>query len=271
MFIVAGMIKIGLCTAPANTPALRDAGFDYFEGGVIPWLQGLEPDETYPGPEAYLREAVLPAPTAAVLLPGDLKIVGPAVDEEKVRTYMQRVARRAGQAKMAGLVFGSGGARTVPEGFPHEKAREQLLSFMRMIAGFAKKSGITFFLEPLNRGECNIITQLDEAAGYVREVDHPNFRLLVDSYHFWNENEPLSHLEEAVDLIHHVHVADKTTRRGPGEDPQQVANYRDFLGVLKRGGYDQRGGRVSIEGAVDVKTDPLRSYADLLREQWEKA
>jgi len=125
---------------------------------------------------------------------------------------------------------------------------------------------VTIVIEPLNCGECNIINTVAEAMKYVAVVGHPNLRCLVDSFHFWLEDEPLENLREAVPAIAHVHVADKVGRTAPGESGQ--SDYRPFFRVLKDGGYD---GLISVE-AKDFDVAPSgRKVLEFLRKQWNEA
>src|SRR2546423_6828562 len=80
---------------------------------------------------------------------------------------------------------------------------------------------------------------VSEAADIVRAVDHPNFRCLVDSYHFWLEDEPLESLREAMPLIRHVHVADRAGRVPPGESGDaKGSDYRALFRILEEARYD---------------------------------
>lgn len=79
------------------------------------------------------------------------------------------------------IVFGSGGARNIPDDFCRAEAWEQLVSFGRLAAGAASRHGVTLGAEPLNRKECNVLNSVKESAAYVHEVGHSHFRLLVDS------------------------------------------------------------------------------------------
>ena len=164
------------------------------------------------------------------------------------------------------LVFGSGVAQNIPEGWDRRARCNKLFDFGRTSAELAAAHGITIVLEPLNRGECNVINSVGEAMEYVRAVDHPNFQCLVDSYHFWLEEEPLEHLTAAMPWIKHVHVADKAGRVPPGES--KFSDYRPLFGVLKRGNYD---GRISIEClGFDAAVMGGRVLA-FLQQQWREA
>ena len=125
------------------------------------------------------------------------------------------------------LVFGSGGAHNVPDGFDRNRTYTQIVDFLKMIAPIAQVNSITIVIEPLNKKECNIINSVAEAMTYVKEFDHPNIRCLVDSYHFWLENESLADLEKAMPSIAHVHVADSDGRTAPGQSG--TSDYQPFF------------------------------------------
>src|SRR5690606_19785965 len=207
-------MQVGICTGPSTAATVQAVGWDYIEGAV-PLFKGEEAmDEAELN---ALRQTVLPMPACNMLVPGHLKITGEEVDRDKLKQYMTNVLQRAGAVGATTLVFGSGGARNVPEGFDRNRARDQIIDFCTMSAPIAGDNGVTIVIEPLNKGECNIINSVAEGMEYVRAVNHNNFRCLVDSYHFWKEDEPLAHLEDAMPWIAHVHVADKIGRTAPGE------------------------------------------------------
>ncbi len=258
-------MQFGICKGPEHAAAVKAAGWDFIEGNVQSMFKGESAEVDL----SAIKNAALPVPSANCLVPGSLPITGPNVDFEALHRYMSNVLKRAGETGTRTLVFGSGGARNVPEGFDRDKAKQQILEFIRMSADIAGNHDITIVVEPLNKGECNIINSVAEGMEYVREVNHPYFKCLVDSYHFWLENEPLSNLEAAMPWIAHVHVADKVGRTAPGEsgEPEQ-SPYRDFFRVLKAGNYR---GLISVESkAFDIEKDGPRILG-YLTEQWNNA
>ncbi|RZM02589.1 MAG: sugar phosphate isomerase/epimerase [Sphingomonas sp.] len=257
------MAKFGICTGPDKAPAAKAAGWDYIEGNVQSMFSGGTPDAAW-GVRDADRDSALPIPAANCLLPGDLKVTGPDVDAAKVDAYMANALARAGRQGTKTLVFGSGGARNVPEGFDRARAKEQIVAFLKAAMPHAQKAGVTIVAEPLNRGECNIINSVGEAMEYVRAVDHPNFQCLVDSYHFWLEREPLSNLEAAMPFIKHVHIADEQGRVAPGVSGN--SDYRPFFRVLKNGGYD---GNISIE--CKVTPEQYESVLAYIKREWAEA
>jgi sugar phosphate isomerase/epimerase len=258
------MPSFGICGPISNTPAAKAAGWDYLEATVVGLLQGDTDDAAWTGP-ALMRESALPIPVANVFLPGDLKIVGDAVDMARCERYLSRVLPRAAKIGLQAIVFGSGVARKIPEGFEVARAKQQFIEFSTLAAQYAKASNILIVYEPLNRGETNLMNSVAEGADYVKAVSHPSVTCLVDSYHFWLEKEPLSSLESAMPIIRHVHVADEVNRDTPGTTGQ--SDYRAFFGVLKRHGYE---GRISVE-APPFKPEQYASCLAFLKREWAAA
>lgn len=253
-------MQFGVCTGFKNAATAQAAGWDFVEENVQGFLKGLEKDWTAPDP------APLPTPAANSMVPGSVPIVGPNVSRDQLKQYMTAVLTRAPRVGMHTIVFGSGGARNVPEGFDRSKAVDQITDFLHLIAPIAQDNGVTIVIEPLNRGECNIINTVAEAMTYVERVKHPHIKCLVDSYHFWLEDEPLANLEKAMPSIAHVHVADRDGRTPPGESG--TSDYKPFFKVLKQGGYDRL---VSVEcKGFDFATHGTK-VLERLRKDWAEA
>lgn len=77
------------------------------------------------------------------------------------------------------MVFGSGGSHKIPEGFNPDTARTQFISLLGKLGPVAQKYDVVIVLEPLNSGETNFINSVGEGGSIVREVNHPNIRLLA--------------------------------------------------------------------------------------------
>jgi sugar phosphate isomerase/epimerase len=259
-------MRFGICSKAQRSAELRAAGADFVEENVQTFLQGMLDEVEWHALETA-KASALPIFAANSLVPGDMKIVGPTVDFDRLTKYIANVMTRAQRVGMKILVFGSGVARNVPDGFDRERAQIQIVQFCKMATELAGRAGITLVAEPLNRGECNIINTVAEAMVYVKAVNHRNFQCLVDSYHFWVENEPMESLQSAMPWIRHVHVADKDGRVPPGESG--TANYRPFFRVLKRANYQ---GAVSVEALnfTDFETVGKRVITFLHR-QWDEA
>ncbi|MDO8542596.1 MAG: sugar phosphate isomerase/epimerase, partial [Opitutaceae bacterium] len=112
-------MQIGFCTDPATLASLpARPACDFIEGHVVNFLTPEAPDAEFAPHAAALRACGYPLPAANVLLPAALKCSGPDIDYARLDRYAHTVFRRAKEIGMTIIVFGSAGARMVPEGFP---------------------------------------------------------------------------------------------------------------------------------------------------------
>jgi sugar phosphate isomerase/epimerase len=175
-----------------------------------------------------------------------------------VREYTVRAITRAAGLSAQTIVFGSSGAKNVPEGFPMARAWEQIVETLRMVDLIAAKHGITIAIEPLNRRESNIVLTAREGLALARQVDRPHIKLLVDYYHMTLEDESPDILLEAGPEVRHIHFARVIGRAFPTE---VETGYRAFFANLKQIGYNDR---VSVEAyTTDFVGDAPKALAVL--------
>lgn len=232
-------MKFGCCCTIEQAGLAHAAGFDFIECPLVS-LQA-EQDETLFAPiqERY-TSALLPTPAFNIFLPGDLKVVGPTVDQGRVHHYVQTALQRARALGARLIVFGSGRARQVPDDFPRATAWAQLIEFLTFTGAVAQQQGITIAIEPLNRRESNILNSVAEAVDLAQQVNHPAVQVLADFYHMDEEAEPLSEIARHHTWLAHIHVAD-TERRAPGTGHYP---YTTFVDQLRQAGYQ---GLISVE------------------------
>ena len=164
---------------------------------------------------------------------------------------------------MKTVVFGSGAARGVPEGFPQDEAWRQIARYLTIAAEYCDKYDIDLAIEPLRRVECNIMNLVTEGTLMAALVNHPRIGVLGDTHHMACGHEPWSAFVQAGKLLKHVHIShsmgDEKGRNYPA--PGDDGNYKEIFDTLKNCGYD---GRVSIEAAVkDMAEDAPKSYKAL--------
>jgi sugar phosphate isomerase/epimerase len=264
-------MRFGCCANPETGDVLAQAGYDYLELSVARHLQPEVADRDWAPLRQTIEAQPLPVEAFNTFLPGDLKVTGLTVDEDRIARYMrvafERVARLGGAdaVRPSVVVYGSSGSRNVPDGFPRGKAWQQLIGFLQRVGREAARVGIAVCIEPLNRAESNVINSVAEGTELAREVDHPRVRVLADLYHMVVEEEPIAeHLAQAGDWIRHVHVAD-TGRRPPGTGDYP---YPAFFRALWQTGYDER---CSVECRwTDLATE-CGPALEFLRQVWDKS
>jgi sugar phosphate isomerase/epimerase len=236
-------MKFGVCTDFSSGPVLAKAGFDFIELVVQSHLKPQEPEDNFRPVLEQIKACPVRCSAANCFVPGSLKICGPDASLEKLEAYVSVAFERAKRAGIKTIVFGSGGARQIPDGVDRGSAWKQIVEFGKMIGPLAQKNGVTIAVEPLNRKECNVLNSVGEGARYVREVNHPAVRLLADSYHWGLDSDSFDDLVAAGPLLSHVHVATFPSRVAPGFDGCDLA---PFFHALREGGYE---GAVSIESS----------------------
>ena len=145
---------------------IREAGYDYIEFAVGNFANFSEEDMALA--VDYYKKGMLKVEACNSFIPGTLPLVGDQVDLEAVRAYLELVLPRMASVGVQIVVFGSGGARRIPEGVSAEQAQKQLDEFMTLAEGIARRVGITIVIEPLNHKECNTLLTVSE--GVVLEM-----------------------------------------------------------------------------------------------------
>lgn len=240
-------MQFGVCGGLELASVAQASGYAYLESSVGGLLKPLEKESVFEAGLAAWQGVGLPCPVLNCFIPGNLKMVGPQVDTGALEAYVTTALRRAARAGVKVIVFGSGGARQIPEGWDAARAWQQLVAFGRLCAPYAQKHGVTIAVEPLNRRETNSINTVAAGAALVREVDHPAWRLLVDGYHWLLDGDRVEDIIANGALFAHVHVATAPNRLPPGAEP---CDLQPFFTALARAGYN---GRISFEGKL---TDP---------------
>jgi len=257
-------MEIGVVTSIENACVLPES-VAYVEEHVGRFL--------LPDKEERAFEAVLEAvkgvgrrvPAVCCFVPAALKSVGDELDEERLLEWARITFSRARKAGVEIVVYGSGGSRRIPPGFPRARALEQFIDVLSRMAPAAADHGVTVAVEPLNRGETNFVNSLAEGAEIVRAVSHPAVRLLADIYHMAVDREPPEAIAACAGILVHAHCAEPENRAAPGSAPFDFVPY---LRALREAEYD---GRVSIEcrwNDMEREIGPAVSY---LEDQLAKA
>lgn len=252
-------VQVGYCTSLANVDAAKAAGLEYVELSTTE-IAALS-DEDFERAATHIQQIGITVPATNLFLPPTLKVTGPDIDPEQQIAYVRKAFARLARLGTEIVVFGSGPARRVPDGFPKDQAFQQLVAFGRRIAPEARARGITVTVEPQRREETNIINSAAEGLGLVNAIDDPNFQLMVDFYHLASEKEDPAIIVRAGQHIRHLHMANPTGRVFPRT--WEEYDYAPFFAALKTIGYDKR---ISVEAATqDLSADAPKAIALLKR------
>lgn len=106
---------------------------------------------------------------------------------------------------------------------------------MRPVAEHAGKVGVTLALEFLNRFEIYLLNCAADAARFVREVDHPNCRMMYDTFHAHIEEKDIqAAITGCAPVMAHVHISEND-RSTPG---QGQLDWTTTFDALHKVGYD---------------------------------
>jgi D-psicose/D-tagatose/L-ribulose 3-epimerase len=258
-----GKVKVGYCGKLKDAAVVKAAGFDYMEVGTTE-IAALS-DADFANALAHFQQIHLPVLSANLFIPGNIKVTGPDINKQQQMDYVRHALDRVSRLGVHLVVFGSGGARRVPDGFSKQEAFDQLVDFGKRIAPEARARNITIAIEPLRQQECNIINTAAEALLWVNAVDDPNIQLMIDYYHFQVEKEDLSDIFKVKDHLRHLHMANPNGRVLPLQWDEY--NYGPFFAALRQIHYDRL---ISVEASTkNLAVEGPQSIA-LLRHAFEQ-
>ena len=256
-------ILFGVCCSLPSVKLVKSAGYDFWEGNVAEALGPDKGDEWWKGQLEKLRSAALPLRSCAGFIPGRFRLTGPNADFEPALKYGERALRRAEEAGLSVVVFGSGGARNVPGDFTTqnkpdlEKGLSQYAEFCRLLCErVSDLKKVVVAVEPLRPNESNILNFVWQGAAVCRKVASPRIGITADIFHMQMGGESAKSIVEAAQFVRHCHIATYGTRQFPGHDRAEAEKFRPYFGALKSIGYC---GGVSCECSWGEKGDYARN------------
>lgn len=266
-------MRFGICVYTEDIPSAERAGYDYVEltvTNVVP-----EVDESqFRALKSRLRGFNVRPQAWRRFLPSSRRVVGPGVDFNQMTEYVKTTLGRIGELGGHVVVFGSPGARRIPEGFSRETAHSQMIQFLHMAADEAAQNGITIVIEPILKRNCNALNSVHDAVALAKAVNRREVKVLADLFHMTSENETVEAVREAGEDLQHVHlpVPDLPGLSEPREVFENLPHYpiESFLAELRGLHYQHR---ISVED-LDRKFMNLEREGPLvlayLKEIWNR-
>jgi D-psicose/D-tagatose/L-ribulose 3-epimerase len=108
---------------------------------------------------------------------------------------------------------------------------------MRQVAEHAGRVNVTLGVECLNRFETYLLNTHSDSARFCREVNHPNCRMMYDTFHSNIEEKCITEaIHACADMLCHVHISEND-RSTPGRGNVRWAENFDALRQINYNGW----------------------------------
>ncbi|PWJ51639.1 sugar phosphate isomerase/epimerase family protein [Faecalicatena contorta] len=216
---------------------LAELGYEYAELPLAEMMMLSE--EKFNNLKKRVQDSGIACEVCNNFFPKTMRLTGEEVHMDMILTYAEKALDRAHELGVRYVVFGSGPAKNVPEGYSLENGYQQVVNLLKQVGEIARNRGITIVIEPLRKAECNLINTFKEGCGLAADVNHECVKVLVDFYHLSEEKEPLTNiLENGKQFLRHVHFANPNGRVYP--ESMVEADYQAFFAALREIEYNER-------------------------------
>ena len=176
--------------------AFAAAGYGYLELFLSAEIIPGKEDAVFAKNLAALKGLPLPTTFLNGFIGGDIPMVGPDAQHDKVEKWVRTAFPRARQLGVGIVTIGSGGSRRCPKDFELPKARAQFSQILGRIAPIARDHGIRLTIENLNTAETNVCTSIAESVEVITAAG-PDVYLTADIYHMMRDDDPAEELRKA--------------------------------------------------------------------------
>lgn len=228
-------MKLGCCTSIDNYQLVVEKGFDYIElaGNQIAAMS----DEDFATVCTTIENGAIKCIGFNAALPPTIAIIGPDVDDKKTRDYARLLCARGAKLNIKAIGIGSPKSRVWSDDYDLDSEWDNAKRFVKIFAEEAKPYNINVMWESLNKTESLFGLKLSEALALVKDIGMDNVKIVYDIYHMHMEQESIAELQNVLDEVVHVHIAERvgTQRRYPSEALYDF--YAEVFSVLKNYGY----------------------------------
>ncbi len=250
-------MKFGVCvgTDIEKMKLIKEIGYDYAEGHC---QEIARKDKEYLD---AMKATGLPMVAANCFI--GLRVVGEEKNEAEIKEYLEKLFENASYLGLKYLVFGSSGARRIPDGMTLEEGRAQIIAFLKNeVVPLAEKYNITIAIEPLQPAECNAVNTVADGVEVAKAVASPLVKVLADVAHMYAQNESMETILDYKEWLVHAHTSNP--------DPDKALNCKriypkagdgfsqsSFVEPLKAAGVEY----CSIEAnIIDFESDARDAY-----------
>ena len=150
--------------------------------------------------------------------------------QTRMLEHLKKVCHIGSLTGATRLVFGSPKNRD-RSSLDDSQTEDIALNFFFRLGEIAKEENVTVCLEanPTLYGT-NFLTTTEEAAKFVRTLNHSNIKLQLDFGTIYTNHEPAGIIEDVSEIIGHIHLSEPSMAPVTTDDPI----HRDLGGSLKK-------------------------------------
>ena len=175
----------------------------------------------------------------------DISSTDPAVRKNGLSYIIDcvKIAADMGSPIFTGPVYSAVGKTRIVSPEQKKQERDWCIENLKEAAAVAADHGIIIGVEPLNRFETDMINTAEQALSLVKEIDHKNIRISLDTFHcnIEEKNVPNAIRMVGKELLCHVQ-ANECDRGTPG------TGHLDWTGIK------QALADINYEGAMVIET-----------------
>jgi D-psicose/D-tagatose/L-ribulose 3-epimerase len=146
--------------------------------------------------------------------------------------------------------------KQLPKGTKRIDYYNQSIKSMKVLAPLAEKENVILLCEVLNRFEQFLLNNCDQALEYVKEINSPSCKILLDTFHMNIEEDSITNaIRKAGKYLGGLHVGENNRRPAglgnmPWNDIKIALDDIDFQGAIVGEPFIQSGGQVGQDIAV---------------------